>query len=55
MQSIHRIIKIGDSLAVILPIHILRELNIQRGDLVRFEVYDDDTIHVIRFADIPSI
>ena len=53
MQSIHRIIKVGSSLAVVLPVHILAELNLKRGDFVRFEVLSDDAITIIRFNDLP--
>ena len=53
MQAIHRIIKIGNSLAVVIPAHILRELNLQRGDFVRFEVHDESAIRIIRFNDLP--
>lgn len=55
MPDIHKIIKIGDSLAVIIPAHISRELNWQRGDFVRFEVTEEDVVRIIRFNDFLGV
>lgn len=42
--QIVRIIKVGNSLAVVIPVNILRALKIQRGDAIAFGVYENDNI-----------
>lgn len=42
------IIKVGNSLAITVPVEILRGLKIQRGDRVVLAVYDENTFAVRR-------
>jgi antitoxin component of MazEF toxin-antitoxin module len=46
--NLSKVIKVGDSLAVVIPVAILRGLKINRGDRVVFGVYDDNTFAVRR-------
>lgn len=54
MSDIHRLFKSGDSLVVAIPAHILRELNWQRNDFVRFEITEEDVVRILRVNDIPT-
>jgi len=48
MENINtsKIIKVGNSLAVVIPVSILRGLKIERGDRVVFGVYNENTFAV---------
>lgn len=46
-----RIIKVGNSLAVVLPVEIVRGLEIQRGDVVALSVTQSDQVVIKLFAD----
>ncbi len=43
-----KVIKVGDSLAITIPVSILRGLKINRGDSVVIGVYDENTFAVRR-------
>ncbi|MBU6430896.1 MAG: AbrB/MazE/SpoVT family DNA-binding domain-containing protein [Patescibacteria group bacterium] len=42
--QITRVMKVGSSLAIVIPVNILRALKIERGDQMTFGVYADDVI-----------
>jgi len=48
MQSsnIHRVIKVGKSLAVILPAHLARAVQFERGDAVAFSCVEENEMRV---------
>lgn len=46
-DGMHRVIKVGSSLGVVLPVAVCRTLGIARGDLVSFGVFEENTV-VIR-------
>jgi antitoxin component of MazEF toxin-antitoxin module len=50
--QIGRIIKNGTSLAVVIPVNILRALKIERGDQVAFAVAEGDIICMRKITDI---
>jgi antitoxin component of MazEF toxin-antitoxin module len=54
MRNIHRIIKVGNSLAVVLPRTLARELDIKRGDLVVLGCVQEGVVYV-RKADTKDI
>lgn len=41
---LRKVIKSGTALCVVIPVNILRSLNIKRGDELVFRVYENDTI-----------
>jgi antitoxin component of MazEF toxin-antitoxin module len=45
-----KIIKVGNSLAVVIPKDILNALSIERGDQVSFGVYSDDVICIRKIS-----
>lgn len=49
-----KIIKVGNSLGVIIPKNILTALNIQRDDQIAFGIYADDVIciHKVSYEDL---
>ena len=46
-----KITRLGTSLAIVIPVEILRALQMQRGDQLVFGVYDDDTIIIKKIPD----
>lgn len=52
MQNLRitKVIKVGNSHAVVIPRDILVALNIQRGDQVSFGVYSDDVICIRKIS-----
>lgn len=42
--QITRVMRVGSSLAIVIPVNILRALKIERGDQMTFGVYADDVI-----------
>lgn len=48
--TIHKIIKVGDSLGVVIPKNILDGLGWQRGDQMVFGVYDVDALCICRIS-----
>lgn len=48
---LQRVIKVGTSLAVVLPIDACRALNIKRGDPVSFGIFEENTIVIRRLTD----
>lgn len=48
---IQRVIKVGTSLAVVLPVNVCRALCIQRGDRVAFGVFEDNTLVVRKLTE----
>ena len=50
-----KVIKNGNSLAVVVPINILRELKIQRGDTIAFAVAEGDIIMMRRVSDAEKL
>ena len=46
-----KIMRVGTSNAIVIPIEILRTLSMQRGDQVVFGVYEDDTIIIKKIPD----
>lgn len=46
-----RVIKVGTSLAVVLPVQLVRGLEIQRGDVVALSATQADQIVIKLFAD----
>lgn len=47
---IGKVIRVGSSLALVIPVQILRGLKIARGDKVVFGVYDENTIAIRRIT-----
>ena len=45
------VIRVGSSLAVIIPVGVCRELNYQRGDQIAFCVYGNDVIAMWKLSD----
>lgn len=48
--NIGKIIKVGTSHAIVIPVSILRALKINRGDRVVFAVYDENIFAVRRLT-----
>ena len=46
-----KVTRVGTSLAIVIPVEILRALKIQRGDQLVFGVYDDDTLIIKKIPD----
>lgn len=46
-----KVTRVGTSLAIVIPVDILRALKIQRGDQLVFGVYDDDTLIIKKLPD----
>jgi len=46
-----KITRVGTSLAIVIPVEILRALKLLRGDQVMFGVYDEDTIIIKKIPD----
>jgi bifunctional DNA-binding transcriptional regulator/antitoxin component of YhaV-PrlF toxin-antitoxin module len=44
--KIGKVTRLGTGLAIVIPVEILRGLNIKRGDMVAFAVYDKDIFYV---------
>ena len=42
--QITKMMRVGTSLAIVIPVNILRALKIERGDQMAFGVYADDVI-----------
>ena len=47
---ITKVIRVGNSLAVVIPKNILGALNMERGDQVSFGVYSDDVICIRKIS-----
>lgn len=45
-KAIQTVLKIGNSLGVILPVDVCRGLGIARGDQVSFAVFEENTVMV---------
>lgn len=41
---VQKVIKVGNAIAVIVPVEVARALKIERGDQVTFGVFEDDVI-----------
>lgn len=46
-----KIMRVGTSLSIVIPVEILRALKMERGDQVVFGVYDDNTIIIKKIPD----
>lgn len=49
--KITKIVKVGTSLAVVLPVSILKALEWQRGDTLLFAFLSDDSLTIRRLSD----
>lgn len=49
-REIQRVLKVGNALAVVLPADLLRDLKIQRGDLVTVSCTDPKQIIIRRIS-----
>jgi antitoxin component of MazEF toxin-antitoxin module len=49
--DITKLVRVGTSYGVIIPVHILRALHIERGDHVVFAVGHDDVICMRKVSD----
>lgn len=50
-----KVIKNGTSLAIVIPVNILRELKINRGDTLAFAVAEGDIIMLRKVTDIEKL
>lgn len=50
-MKISKVIRVGNSLAITIPVAILRSLKIKRGDYVVFGVYDENVFAVRKVTD----
>lgn len=53
--QITKIIRVGNSRAVVLPVNLLRELKIERGDQVVFAVAEGDVICMRKITDAEKL
>lgn len=53
--QITKVIKNGNSLAVVIPINILRELGIKRGDQIVFAIAEGDVICMRKITDAEKL
>lgn len=51
IARIGRVLKIGNSVGVVLPVELTRGLNIRRGDLVTFAVLSETGIVIRKLLD----
>lgn len=47
---IMKIQKVGTSLAVVLPVGVLRALNLERGDMMAVGIYEEDVICIRKIS-----
>lgn len=47
---VQRVIRVGTSLAVVLPADICRSLKIEKGDSISFGVFESDTVVVRKLS-----
>lgn len=52
---ITKIVRVGTSFAVVVPINILRSLFIERGDQIAFSVADGDVICMRKITDAEKL
>lgn len=48
---LQRVIKVGSSLAVTLPVEVCRALGIERGDAVTLGIFEENTVVIRRLTD----
>jgi len=48
--QITKVMRVGSSLAIVIPVNILRALKIERGDQMTFGVYADDVICIRKIS-----
>lgn len=48
---LQRVIKVGPSLAVVVPVDVRRALGINRGDTVTIGIFEENTIVIRRLSD----
>lgn len=51
---VSKVTKVGTSLAVVIPVAVLRGLKIERGDRLSFAVYEDQTFVCRLITDVES-
>ncbi len=51
IAKIARLVKVGDSLAVIIPKPVVRAMNFKRGDQFVCAIYDETTIYLRKLDD----
>lgn len=49
--TIQRVLKVGNSLAVILPVHVHRALGMKRGDNISFAVWQENEVVIRKLTD----
>lgn len=49
-RTVQKVIKIGSSLGVVLPVEVCRGLCIERGDSVAFAVYETDSVMIRKLS-----
>lgn len=53
--QITKVIRVGNSLSVVIPVNILRELGIKRGDQIVFAIAEGDVICMRKISDAEKL